>query len=115
MHQPEGFMIQENEEHVCLLQKSLYGLKQSPRQWYKRFDTFMGENDYCRSTFDNYVYHRKLSDGSFVDLLLYIDDMLVAAKNISEINKLKAQLNSEFEMKDLGVVKKILGMKIHMD
>ncbi|KAK3038265.1 hypothetical protein RJ639_029853 [Escallonia herrerae] len=32
MRQPEGFMIQDKEDHVCLLKKSLYGLKQSPRQ-----------------------------------------------------------------------------------
>ncbi|GJR45460.1 retrovirus-related pol polyprotein from transposon TNT 1-94 [Tanacetum coccineum] len=38
MRQPKGFMIQGKEDHACLLKKSLYGLKQSPRQWYKRFD-----------------------------------------------------------------------------
>ena len=32
MHQPEGFIILGKEDHVCLLKKSLYGLKQSPRQ-----------------------------------------------------------------------------------
>ena len=31
MHQPEGFIISEKEDHVCLLKKSLYSLKQSPR------------------------------------------------------------------------------------
>ncbi|WP_222927389.1 reverse transcriptase domain-containing protein, partial [Xylella fastidiosa] len=35
MRQPEGFVVSGKEDHVCLLRKSLYGLKQSPRQWYK--------------------------------------------------------------------------------
>ena len=45
-------------------------------------------------------------------MLLYVDDMLIAAKNMSEVDKLKAQLKQEFEMKDLGAAKKILGIKI---
>ena len=48
MHQPEGFIISGKEDHVCLLKKSRYGLKQSPRQWYKRFVTFMIGNGYHR-------------------------------------------------------------------
>ena len=95
--------------------KSLYGLKQSPRQWYKRFDTFMIGHGYSRSDYDSCVYHRKLSDGFFVYLLLYVDDMLIAPKNLVEVNKLKTLLSGEFEMKDLGAAKKILGMEIHRD
>uniref|UniRef100_A0A2N9H0H2 Integrase catalytic domain-containing protein n=1 Tax=Fagus sylvatica TaxID=28930 RepID=A0A2N9H0H2_FAGSY len=37
MVQPEGFKQPGTENLVCRLKKSLYGLKQSPRQWYKRF------------------------------------------------------------------------------
>ncbi|PPR84446.1 hypothetical protein GOBAR_AA36262 [Gossypium barbadense] len=115
MRQPEGFTVPGKEDHVCLLKKSLYGLKQSPRQWYKRFDSFMIQHGYTRCDYDACVYHRKLSDGSHIYLLLYVDDMLIASKNMSEINKLKSQLSGEFEMKDLGAAKKILGMDIHRD
>ena len=48
-------------------------------------------------------------------LLLYVDDMLIAAKSMIEVNKLKSLLSKEFDMKDLGAAKKILGMEIHMD
>ncbi|KAG8487854.1 hypothetical protein CXB51_018699 [Gossypium anomalum] len=81
MQQPEGFTVSEKEDYVCLLKKSLYGLKQSPRQWYKRFDSFMTSHDFKRSSFDSCVYFKKNSDGSFVYLLLYVDSMLIAAKD----------------------------------
>ena len=113
--QPDGFKVAGKEDWVCKLNKSLYGLKQSPRQWYKRFDQFMIGQNYTRSNFDHCVYFRKLQDGSFIYLLLYVDDMLIASRNQGEICRLKAQLSKEFEMKDLGEAKKILGMEIARD
>ncbi|KAG8493558.1 hypothetical protein CXB51_011740 [Gossypium anomalum] len=89
--------------------------QRSPRQWYKRFDSFMTSHDFKRSSLDSCVYFKKNSDGSFVYLLLYVDDMLIAAKDKGEIRKVKAQLSEEFEMKDLGPAKKILGMEILRD
>ncbi|RVW49359.1 Retrovirus-related Pol polyprotein from transposon TNT 1-94 [Vitis vinifera] len=100
MKQPEGFVDSEKSDHVCFLKKSLYGLKQSPRQWYKRFDAFMVSHEFIRNQYDSCVYFKTLPDGSFIYLLLYVDDMLIAAKNRAEINKLKQLLSSEFEMKD---------------
>ncbi|RVW84134.1 Retrovirus-related Pol polyprotein from transposon TNT 1-94 [Vitis vinifera] len=111
MKQPEGFVDSEKSDHVCFLKKSLYGLKQSPRQWYKRFDAFMVSHEFMRNQYDSCVYFKTLPDGSFIYLLLYVDDMLIAAKNRAEINKLKQLLSSEFEMKDLGAAKKILGWR----
>ena len=72
-------------------------------------------NDYFRSDCDNYVYSRELLDDLFVYLLLYIENMLIASKNISEINGLENQLSDEFKMKDLYASKKILGIEICKD
>ena len=47
MQQPEGFKETGKEDYVCLLKRSLYGLKQSPRQWYKQFDSFMVHMGTC--------------------------------------------------------------------
>ena len=55
---------------------------------------------------------KKMSGSSMIYLLLYVDDMLIAANNITEINTLKKLLSKEFDMKDLGAAKKILGMEI---
>ena len=62
--------------------------------------------------YDCYVYMKSLDDGSFIFLLLYVDDMMIDAKSMSEVNKLKILLSREFDMKDLGVAKKILRMEI---
>ena len=75
----------------------------------------MIRNGYHRSEYDNCVYHKELFDDYFIYLLLYDDDMLIACKNMFEINMLKTQLQWEFEMKNLGAAKKILGMEIHRD
>lgn len=114
MTQPDGFQVPRKENYVCKLKKSLYGLKQSPRQWYKRFDSYMMKLGYSRSAYDCCVYY-KLQDDSFIYLVLYVDDMLIAAKRKSDVQKLKGFLNVEFEMKDLGAARKILGMEILRD
>ena len=100
---------------MCLLKKSLYGMKQSPRQWYKRFDSFMISHNFRRCTYDSCVYFRRRDDESFIYLLLYVDDMLIATKDKKEIRRVKAQLSRESKMKDLGAAKKILEMEILKD
>lgn len=51
----------------------------------------------------------------FIFLLLYVDGMLVTTKNMQDVNKLEALFGKEFDMKDLGAAKKLLGMEIYKD
>ena len=114
MSQPACFIDKNHPEYVCLLNKSLYGLKQSPRQWYKRFDTFVLSIGFIRSKYDSCFYFM-IDEKCSVYLLLYVDDMLLISESMHAINNLKKQLNSEFDMKDLGSAKRILGMTIDRD
>ncbi|KAK1581614.1 hypothetical protein Q3G72_007410 [Acer saccharum] len=94
------------KEMVYRLTKSLYGLKQAPRKWYKKSNGFMQQNGLFRCNADHYCYFKKVKL-SFIILLLYVDDMLVAGANLEEINDLKKQFSSEFKMKDLEYVCKV--------
>ena len=72
MQQPEGFVVPGKEQMVCKLSRSLYGLK-----WYKKFDSFMTKSGFCKAEKDPCCYFKKYTD-SYVFLLLYVDDMLIA-------------------------------------
>ena len=61
------------------------------------------------------MYYNKLPGEEYIYLLLYVDDTLIASKSRSVIDKLNKDLSSEFEMKDLGAAKKVLGMEIERD
>ncbi|GJW81786.1 retrotransposon protein, putative, ty1-copia subclass [Tanacetum coccineum] len=112
MRQPSGY---EQGNKVCLLKKSLYGLKQSPRQWYRRFDEYMLSNGFKRSSYDSCVYYRSYAPCEYIYLFLYVDDMMIACKSKTEIGSTKSLLKKEFDMKELGEAKKILGMEIVRD
>ncbi|GJY12254.1 retrovirus-related pol polyprotein from transposon TNT 1-94 [Tanacetum coccineum] len=115
MTQSKGFQSAGKEENLmCKLNKSLYGLKQKPRQQCLKFDSFMQRAGYKRCAMDHCCYLKKVGS-SFIILLLYFDDMLVVGSDMAEIKKLKRQLSQEFEMKDLGSAKQILGMSIIRD
>ncbi|KAL0438953.1 UNVERIFIED_CONTAM: Retrovirus-related Pol polyprotein from transposon TNT 1-94 [Sesamum latifolium] len=70
---------------------------------------------YKQCEYDCCVYVKSHDDGSFIFLLLYVDDMLIAAKNMHDVLALKALLSQEFDMKDLSAATKILEMEIHRD
>jgi hypothetical protein len=86
MLQLEGFAETSKENLVYRLNKSLYGLKQVPRYWYKRLDSFIISFGYNRLSSDHCTYYKKFEeDDDFIILLLYVDDILVIGPNKDQV------------------------------
>lgn len=67
---------------------------------------------YYKTTTDQCVFVvKKLSKGDYI-LLLYVDDMLIVGHDSMKIDKLIKELSKSFDMKDIGPIKQIFGMKI---
>jgi hypothetical protein len=114
MKQPEGFVVKGNQELVCKLRRSRYGLKNSQRIWYQTFDTYILSLGFFKRKFDHYIYSKE-EGGHFIYVALYVDDMLSIGNSMDEIKEVKKQLSSKFDMKDLGATNFILGMEIKRD
>ena len=62
MKQPEGYAVKGKKEFVCKMKKSLYGLKQPPRMWYQKFDTYMLGLGFTRSKEVHCMYFKLIGD-----------------------------------------------------
>ncbi|GJT44816.1 putative RNA-directed DNA polymerase [Tanacetum coccineum] len=107
---PQPGYFNKNETRVCKLKRSLYGLKQALRQWNNRFSEELVKNDFKQSGHDHSLYTKE-SGGSFVALLVYVDDIVLTRNDINEINKVKTFLKSKFKIKDLGEFEYFLGIE----
>ncbi|RUS71344.1 hypothetical protein EGW08_020887 [Elysia chlorotica] len=109
--QPEGY---ENCEKLVLrLNKSLYGLKQSGRNWNQTFHKFMSEQGFQQSQNDTCVYTKSKGDDLII-ILVWVDDVIIASNNKTLLERTKDGLKSQFKMKDLGVISHFLGIEFHV-
>jgi hypothetical protein len=96
--------------HVCRLKKVLYGLKQDPRAWYGRIDSFLTSLGFIKSKAYPNLYFKVMNDEPVI-LLLYVDDLFLTGEE-KLITDCKKKLAAEFEMKDLGPMHYFLGLEV---
>ncbi|KAA0054884.1 Beta-galactosidase [Cucumis melo var. makuwa] len=106
-----GFEAQFGQQ-VCKLQKSLYGLKQSPRAWFDRFTTFVKSQGYSQGHSDHTLFTKASKTGKIAILIVYVDDIVLTGDDQTEISQLKQRMGDEFEIKDLENLKYFLGMEV---
>ena len=71
----------------------------------------MMSNDFRINECDKCIYFKSTPSG-YILLLLYMDDMLIIGSNKDIIQQTKTMLNSQFNLKDMGLADVILGIKI---
>ena len=115
MEMPQGFDV---DGMVCRLLKSLYGLKQSPRNWYILISGFIVESlGYRPTVSDPCLFWKVTRTGDVILLFLFVDDMQVAVDKADEAEWAEdhAKLRERFNITDLGESKFMLGMRITRD
>lgn len=113
---PDGFKMPEasssksKEIYSIKLPRSLYGLKQSRRMWYKCLSDYLLNKGYVNNPICPCVFIKKTTFG-FVIIAVYVDDLNIIGTD-KEIVETMIYLKEEFEMKDLGKTKYCLGLQI---
>ena len=110
MKLPPGF-CPTKPNVVCKLKKSLYGLRQAPRQWFSKLASALRDYGFQQCPFDYslFTFARK---GVFLALLIYVDDLVLTGNDSHCCIDFKNYLHRCFKLKDLGPLKYFLSIEV---
>lgn len=108
------FVISEKEEKVCRVNKPLYELKQAGRNWYQTLDKYITTIGLDRSQINPCVYVSSTNNSNLI-LLIYVHDILIAARDLEELVKANKLMRKKFKINDLRKVNNILGIHVERD
>ena len=121
MEQPEGFSVPGKASHVLRLQQALYRLKQAGLAWWQALKQSMEELGFTSLASDTGVFYYR-GEGSFIVMIIYVDDTIFCRPSKSLVLKLKEAFMKRWETQDLGEVMEFLRMcitrnshSIHLD
>jgi hypothetical protein len=108
MEQPKGYEIGNPAENKCLLQKTLYGLKQSPREWNEVLSNYLISNNFIQSKADPCIFiQRKNQEIIFVGI--YVDDIITIGKG-KFVENFRTKIRKYFGISEGGKLEWYLGI-----
>lgn len=112
VEQPEGYEVlsEDGQKLYCKLNKSLYGLKQSGRNWNNLLHSHLVNEGFVQSLSDACLYTRNIQDVIMV-VIVWVDDIIIACNDDDVRDKFKQRLCQLFKMKDLGEISHFIGMQ----
>jgi len=94
-----------------MLIKSLYGLKQASKQWFSKLSYSLNDIGFSQFFYDHSLFIREIGN-NFIVSLVYVDDIILADKFVSNIKQVTQYLNKAFKVNDLGDLKFLFGLEI---
>lgn len=111
MQQPE-FFKKAGDIRVCKLKKSIYGLKQGARSWYKKWKSILCNEDFKRSQYDHCLFSRHTQEGS-IYVGVYVDDIATTASNKELFQLFEDIVKKHVRINYLGPISNYLGIQIN--
>jgi hypothetical protein len=111
MAQPPGFKNAQFPNHVCKLNKAIYGLRQAPRAWHDSLKSFINSYGFLTSKSDPSLFI--FTSGSIkIYFLVYVDDLLLTGNDNQFMITFIEALSKRFSLKNMGYPHYFLGIEL---
>lgn len=108
---PDGFLLSNSSDLVCKLRKALNGLRQAPRAWYARLDSYLRKIGFGKGLVDSHLCVKREQSNQLV-VIVYVDDIIFGGNDDELCRNFAEEMKNEFEMSMLRELSFFLGVRV---
>ena len=116
LEQPMGFEKLDSscKKLVCILNRSVFGLKQAPKNWNQELASFLNKQNFVRGKNDYCLFSKNENDKCFF-VWSWVDDVVTTGSTSQDVEKLIKALETKFRMVEQGKIECFFGMQVSED
>jgi hypothetical protein len=111
VEQPLGYQHNDGGK-VYKLKKALYGLRQAPRAWYSKIETYFSCENFEKCPSEHTLFVKKGVNNDVLIVSIYVDDLIYTGNNHEMMSDFKESMKKKFSMTDLGKMRYFLGIEV---